>query len=154
MKKTTLSLVVKDKKVLLAMKKRGFGQGRWNGSGGKFDEQKGDKSILDTAIRETKEEIGIELKAPTQVGVFRFKFPHKPEWDQEVAVFLAKDFHGEIKESEEMLPQWFGLKEIPYDQMWDDDKHWLPHILAGRKLDADFTFKEGDKIEKFKIKFV
>ena len=42
------------------MKKRGFGVGRWNGTGGKFDAGK-DKNILGAAIRETKEEIGVDL---------------------------------------------------------------------------------------------
>ena len=35
MKLTTLSYFVQDGQVLLAMKKRGFGMGKWNGPGGK-----------------------------------------------------------------------------------------------------------------------
>ena len=39
------------------MKKKGFGAFKWNEVGGKLDFKKGDKNIIDTAIRETEEEI-------------------------------------------------------------------------------------------------
>jgi 8-oxo-dGTP pyrophosphatase MutT (NUDIX family) len=154
MKQATLCLLVKDNEILLAMKKRGFGVGKWNGVGGKIDYDKGDKNIVDAAIRETKEEIGVLALNPDKVGVLRFKFPHKPEWDQDVHVFLVKNWQGEPEESEEMMPKWFALNEIPYEQMWDDDKLWLPHILDGKKIEADFIFKEGEIIDKHKITLI
>jgi 8-oxo-dGTP pyrophosphatase MutT (NUDIX family) len=154
MKQTTLCLLLKDNKILLAMKKRGFGQGRWNGAGGKFDSERGDKSILDAAIRETKEEIGVEIKNPAKAGFFHFKFAEKPEWNQDVHLFVAKEWEGEPQESEEMLPKWFALSEIPYKDMWPDDTLWLPHILEGKKLEANFTFGESDKILDYNIKVV
>jgi 8-oxo-dGTP pyrophosphatase MutT (NUDIX family) len=154
MKQTNLCLLVKDDKILLAMKKRGFGVGKWNGTGGKLDMAKGDKSILDAAIRETKEEIGVEIKNPGKVGIFHFHFPYKPEWDQDTHVFLYNEWVGSPEESEEMTPKWFALNEIPYEQMWDDDKLWLPRILKGEKLEGDFIFEEGEKLLKHDIKVV
>jgi 8-oxo-dGTP pyrophosphatase MutT (NUDIX family) len=154
MKQTTLCLLIKEDKILLAMKKRGFGQGRWNGAGGKFDAEKGDKTILDAAIRETEEEIGVKIKKPEQVALFHFTFPHKPEWDQDVSLFLAKDWQGEPQESEEMKPAWFAFSDIPYDNMWPDDTYWMPHILQGKKVEADFSFGEGDKLLDHKIKVI
>jgi len=135
------------------MKKRSFGVGKWNGVGGKVDKEK-DKSILDAAIRETKEEIGVDLVNPEKVAVMRFRFPYKEEWNQDVHVFLAEKWIGEPEESEEMAPKWFKVPEIPYDKMWDDDKYWLHHILAGEKLEADFVFKEGEIIAGHEIKIV
>jgi len=151
MKQATLCLLVKDNQILLAMKKRGFGIGKWNGVGGKVEDG---EEIVDAVIRETKEEIGVDIKNPAQVGILNFYFPYKPEWDQEVHLFLAKDWQGNPKESEEMAPKWFLLNEIPYDKMWDDDKLWLPHILKGEKVQADFIFKQGEIIEKNNIKVV
>ncbi len=45
----TLVYILKDDQILLGMKKRGFGVGKWNGFGGKV--KLGEESILDGAIR-------------------------------------------------------------------------------------------------------
>jgi len=50
-----------------------------------------------------------------------------------------------------MKPQWFKTEIIPYDEMWDDDKYWLPDILQGKKLKAKFFFDEQDKVIGHKI---
>jgi hypothetical protein len=69
-------------------------------------------------------------------------------------VFLAKKWEGEPIESEEMMPRWFKEKEIPFNEMWDDDKFWLPQILRGKKLKAEFVFKKGEKISGKTIEFI
>ena len=150
----TLCILIKDKEVLLAMKKKGFGQGKWNGVGGKFDTEKGDKDIIDTAVRETKEEIGVDVKNLEKMAVLSFYFPYKKEWNQDVHVFLVKEWQGEPSESEEMFPKWFKADKVPFNEMWDDDKLWLPHVLEGRKIKADFTFKQGEIIDKHDIKII
>lgn len=152
MNQTTLCLLIKGDNILLGMKKRRFGAGKWNGFGGKIDKEKGDKNIMDSLFRELKEEAGVSIKNPEQVGLMRFRFPYKSEWDQDVYLFLVKDWDGEPSESEEMLPKWFKFSEIPYKSMWDDDKHWLPLILANKKIEADFIFKEGEIIDKYNIR--
>ncbi len=158
MRQATLCLLIKEnqpeKEILLAMKKRGFGAGKWNGVGGKFEPEKGDKNIVDTLLREVKEEIGVKLKEFKKVGFLRFYFPYKEEWNQDVHIFLAKSWEGEPKESEEMKPKWFRTTEIPFEEMWDDDKLWLPKVLEGKKLRANFVFREGEKITKHDIKIV
>jgi len=153
MMQTTLCLLVREGEILLAMKKRGFGVGKWNGVGGKPD--KGDKNILETAIRETEEEIGVKTNNLEKVAVLTFYFPNKKEWDQDVHVYLAKDWNGEPTESEEMLPKWFKVNNLPFNDMWDDDKIWLPKILEGKKLKAEFTFdQEGKKIASHNVETV
>lgn len=158
MQQTTLCFLVRnnqtDKEVLLAMKKRGFGVGKWNGVGGKIDPEKGDKDLLDTVIRETEEEVGVKVKELEKVAILSFYFPYKKEWNQNVYVFLAKNWQGEPVESEEMLPKWFKIDKLPFDEMWDDDKYWLLKVLNGKKLKADFTFKKEEIITKQDIKFV
>lgn len=153
MKDATLCLLLKGDQILLAMKKRGFGVGKWNGVGGKIDSEK-DKSVMDATIRETREEIGVVPQNLEKVALLRFRFPYKEDWNQNVHVFLTNNWQGEPQESEEMKPQWFPLNEIPYSEMWDDDKIWLPHVLAGKKLEADFIFKEGETIDNHILFFV
>ena len=93
----------KDKEILLAIKKRGFGVGKWNGVGGKIDFEKGDKNVIDAAIRETEEEIGVQVKELEKVAILNFTFPYNRAWDQTVHVFLAQNWEKEPVESEEMV---------------------------------------------------
>ncbi len=148
MKQATLLFLLKENQILLAMKKRGFGQGRWNGAGGKPNP---DENIFDTAIRETQEEINIIPKDISQVATLNFYFQNKPEWDQQVLVFITHNWKGEPIESEEMKPQWFDLDKIPYDSMWPDDIFWLPQVLSGKKIQAKFTFGENDVVLNQKV---
>lgn len=153
MRKTSLCVIYKDDKILLAMKKKGFGAGKWNGPGGKFKEE--DRNILNTAIRETKEEIGIEPSNIEKIGVISFYFPHNKDWDQDVHLFFVKDWKGKLKESEEMLPKWFDMDNIPFNEMWDDDKYWLLDVLKGKKIKkASFIFAEDGKVQKHNIEFI
>jgi len=107
----TLSLILKDNKILLGMKKRGFGQGRWNGFGGKVIEG---ETIEEAAKRELKEEVGILAKKLERRGILRFTFDNSPNELLEVHVFLVSEFEGKPLESEEMKPQWFKISEIPF----------------------------------------
>ncbi|MGC8478311.1 MAG: 8-oxo-dGTP diphosphatase [Candidatus Micrarchaeia archaeon] len=145
LRKVTLMYLIKEreKKVLLAMKKRGFGAGRLNGVGGKQEKQ---ESIEETACREAKEEIGITPLKYEKAGAIRFYFdgPQSDEFNQEVTVFVAKKWRGEPKESEEMKPKWFKMDRLPYDKMWQDDKYWLEKVLNGKKIDAAFLFGGKD----------
>lgn len=145
MKPTTLCLLLKNNQILLAMKKRGFGAGKWNGVGGKVLEG---ESIELAAIREMKEEIGVDSDVADleNVGSIKFYFSDNPEFDQHMHVFTLQNWQGEPSETEEMKPQWFGFSEIPYATMWIDDKFWLPKVLNGKKIDASFYFREGGKI--------
>jgi 8-oxo-dGTP pyrophosphatase MutT (NUDIX family) len=161
MKQSTLCLLIKEngreKELLLAMKKRGFGVNRWNGVGGKFNPEQGDKTIEDAAIRETEEELGVKPKEMEKVAVFNFYYPYLFEEDKknwQVHIFFVKDWQGEPVETEEMAPRWFKESEIPFNEMWPDDSIWLPKVLAGKKLMGDFFFKEGDLIAKHDIKTV
>lgn len=154
MQSTTLCLLVKENKLLLAMKKRGFGKGKINGIGGKVQDG---ESVEVAAARETREEIGVIVDPAKMenVGNVEFYFKDKPEWNQHMHIFLVKDWAGEPKESEEMAPKWYLKNEIPFDAMWADDEHWLPMVLAGKKVEGRFDFiNEGSHIDGFDIREV
>lgn len=146
-RKATLLFLIRNDEILLAMKKRGFGKDRWNGVGGKPE---GDESIEQTAIRECQEEIGVTPQKISEVATINFNFPkEKSDWSQQVLVYLCNDWQGKPTETDEMRPQWFNTSSIPYDEMWEDDKYWLPRVLAGEYVNASFQFTvEAKMIEQ------
>jgi len=144
MKDMTLVLPVRDGKILLGMKKRGFGAGKVNGFGGKLEEG---ESIVEAAVRELAEEVGLEATTDglNKMAELTFLFPHAEEdWDQVVHVFLVEEWNGEPVESEEMGFEWHDLDKIPFERMWDDDKYWLHDVLKGRKVRGKFSFGEDN----------
>lgn len=151
LKKVTLCFLIKENKILLAMKKRGFGKDKWNGYGGKNQEN---EKIRKTAKRETLEEIGAKIIKMEKMAVLIFKFTNNPEWNQKCFVYRAIEWIGKPKESEEMKPKWFDFEKIPYEKMWSDDKIWLPKILENKKVRAKFWFNENGEIVKHRIKTI
>lgn len=147
----TLCLPLKEDQVLLAMKKRGFGEGKWNGAGGHIEEG---ESSEEGAIRETEEEYSITPKSLKLVATLNFKFLDKPEWDRVVDVYITRKWSGEVSETEEMRPQWFKINEIPLSEMWEADTHWLPLVLANKILLADFDYTADQKLQAFNIREV
>ena len=138
-------------KVLLGMKKRGFGAGRWNGFGGKVEQG---ETIESAAKRELKEEVGINAEIIEKVGLIDFEFQGNPEI-LEVHIFKANNFLGSPIESDEMKPEWFNVNEIPFSQMWPDDTYWMPLFLAGKKFKGKFLFGKDDIVlekELFEVK--
>ncbi len=138
----TLCIIHEHPRVLLGMKKRGFGQGRWNGFGGKVDEN---ETIEEAAKRELSEEAGITVEDVEKMGVIDFEFQGNPEV-LEVHIFRAQEFEGVPTESEEMKPQWFFIDEIPFAHMWKDDVFWFPYFLKGKKCTGRFLFDEKENI--------
>lgn len=139
---------MKDEKILLGMKKRGFGMGRWNGFGGKVEEG---ETIEEAAKRETEEECGLQITTMEKVGIHEFEFVNKPGDILEVHVFRGDTWNGKPRETEEMRPQWFTTDAIPYDEMWPDDIHWIPVFLTGKKFRTKFLFGESDAVLENKV---
>lgn len=156
MKKSTLVFLIKRKngeidEILLAIKKRGFGLSKYNGVGGKVEMN---ENINIAAIREIKEEIGVNVNVHDlkDIGLLEFYYEDKEEWNQEVNIFLVENWEGEISESDEMLPKWFAIDQIPYDLMWKDDSIWLPIVLKGSKVNGYFKFNKDGEIYDFNLK--
>jgi 8-oxo-dGTP diphosphatase len=155
MQKATLVFLVREgppREVLLGLKRVGFGAGKYTGLGGKVE---AGETVEQAAARELEEETGVKVltEALRPVGSLAFLFPARPAWSQMVTVFLVERWAGEPVESAEMNPVWFGVDELPFEQMWEDGAHWLPRVLAGERIAAWFTFGEdNESIEEVEMR--
>ncbi|MHA2394320.1 MAG: 8-oxo-dGTP diphosphatase [Promethearchaeota archaeon] len=128
----TLCQIIKDDKLLLQKKSQGlFGAEKWNGVGGKL---KSNETPKDGIRREVYEETGLILLDVRYHGVLNFYFGSRDQLDWVVHVFSTRNFKGNIRSSKEGILKWFEIKDIPYDQMWLDDRYWLPLLLANRNF--------------------
>jgi 8-oxo-dGTP diphosphatase len=138
--RASLCFIVREEKILLIHKKRGFGAGKINGPGGKIDPG---ETPLESALRETFEELVIKPLGAEQHGELHFQF--HDGYSLHCTVFLAHDFIGEPRETDEAVPLWTPLDAIPYDQMWADDRHWLPLLIRGLHFSGWFEF-DGEEL--------
>lgn len=132
--------------VLLIHKKRGLGRGLYNAPGGRVE---GDETILECAVRETREEVHVTPRELEESGELRFQFADGHTLH--VHVYVARHHEGEPRETEEAIPEWTPVDAIPYDEMWEDDKHWIPHMLEGRRFDGRFVF-DGDEMVDMELR--
>lgn len=132
--------------VLLQYKRRGFGQGKWNGPGGK---SKPGESSEESARRELKEETGAEVGDLEKRGELEFVFNNREEWNQITHIYVTEKFKGEIKASDEGELKWFKIEELPFKEMWDDDIYWLKDALSGKFVKMRFYFGQNGKLQKY-----
>jgi mutator protein MutT len=147
----TICEITHDGKLLLQRKAAGrFGEGKWNGPGGKVDPG---ETSMEGVIREVREETGLTIHDPELLGNIDFYFGEKPRPDWTTYVYRVTSFTGRLKPNEEGEVRWFRIEDIPYEQMWADDIHWLPHLLEGKRVSGTFWFDEkGDNLVRHELK--
>lgn len=136
----TLVFVVQRGRMLLIRKKRGLGAGKINGPGGRFEPG---ETARRCALREVREELCIHPLGLEPAGENRFQFVDG--YSIHVHVFRASGYEGRPQETEEALPLWFDVEEIPYHEMWEDDRLWVPRVLDGTWFSGRFLF-DGDRM--------
>lgn len=145
----TLLFVIVEDEILLIRKKRGLGAGKINGPGGRIE--KGE-TPMECAIRETEEELCI---TPLDVEARGQLFFHASDAIPHIHgyIFTASGFEGEPSETDEAIPLWTSLSDIPYHEMWEDDRLWLPEVIAGKSVNGWFTFT-GETLLDHKIEIL
>lgn len=153
----TVVYLVKSDAICLAVKKESIHVGKkklkkskriLNGYGGKRED--GDVSARDTAIRELKQESGVDASPHNLIPAGRVRFFWHGNTlkspDMDVYFFFLGTWSGKPKETSEMgKPTFFKLDEIPYGEMMPADRVFLPKMLANEKVLADVYF--GDEYE-------
>jgi 8-oxo-dGTP diphosphatase len=140
--RATLLFVIRGDRVLLIHKKRGIGAGKINGPGGKIDPG---ETAMECAVRETLEELLITATGVAEAGRLRFEFADGTRIDCDV--FTATGYEGEPTETDEAIPLWFALDEVPYERMWPDDELWFPLMFAGQRFDGRCVFDDDTLLD-------
>lgn len=134
----TLVFVVDGPRLLLIRKKRGLGAGKINAPGGRCEPG---ESFEACAVREVEEELGITPLDVVYAGENRFQFVDG--YSIHAKVYRASRWTGMPVETPEAVPLWVAVDAIPWAEMWEDDRLWIPHLLAGRRFAGRYVF-DGD----------
>jgi 8-oxo-dGTP diphosphatase len=141
----TLVFVFRGDELLLINKKTGLGKGKINAPGGKVDPGESPEAA---AVRECREELHIEVSKLEYCGEHRFQFVDG--YSIHVWVYRTRHFEGEPMETHEAEPRWTPIGEIPFDEMWEDDRYWLPMMVRGERFQTRWIF-DGDRMVDYAI---
>jgi ADP-ribose pyrophosphatase YjhB (NUDIX family) len=112
-KEYTLLFIIKDEKILLGLKKIGFGKGFYNGFGG---ETKKNESMEETTKKEIFLQSGIEVEKMEKRAVIFFDLEGLG-FIIVTHIFVSNECSGEIVDSDDMEINWFDLSSIP-NKIW------------------------------------
>jgi 8-oxo-dGTP diphosphatase len=121
--------------------------GKWNGLGGKFEPG---ETPEECAIREVREESGLEIINPSLHGLVMFPGFKGNDWY--VFVFTAAEFTGELIPSPEGDLKWISDGELESLSLWPSDKYFFSWMRDGKFFSAKFVY-EGDEMKKYEVAF-
>jgi len=140
MKLATLCYLRKNNQTLMlhrVKKENDMHEGKWNGLGGKLEPG---ESPEECAIREVREESGLDVRNPQLKGVLTFPAFSKNE-DWYVFLFVITEFSGTLIDSEEGNLEWIDddkLFELP---LWEGDTIFLKWLDKKPFFSAKFIYK-------------
>ena len=131
----TLMFVRMDGMVLLIRKLMGMGAGLINAPGGRVDPG---ETPEQGAVREAQEELHVTPIGVQKAGELAFQFIDG--YSLRCHVYTASSYEGVPTETREAIPLWVDERDMPYSQMWADDRLWYPLVLEGRRFSGRFLF--------------
>lgn len=151
MEAATLCYPIVDGDLLLIRKQRGLGEGNVIGPGGKIEDG---ETPREAARREVREELRVDPTGLAKCGEFAFHFRDADPDDDSmfVHVFTADGIDGEPSATEEAVPEWHPVTDLPYDEMWVDDRIWIPHMLDGETFVGEFVLADdGESLLEYEV---
>ena len=148
MKNTTLCYIENNGKYLLihrGNKKNDGSQGKYMGVGGHFEEK---ESPYDCAIREVKEETGLDI-IPKYRAIVTF-ISDKYETEQ-MHLFTATEFSGSLIKTDEGELHWIDKKEVPLLNMWNGDLVFLKMLESENEFFSLKLMYHGEELYEYYI---
>ena len=144
MKETTLCYVQKDNDYLMLhriKKEEDVNEGKWIGIGGRIEDGETPEQCL---VREAQEETGLLLTSYQYRGIVHFR--SEDYEDEDMHLFTADAFEGELTECNEGVLKWIDRDKIYDLPMWEGDKLFLGLIRSNAKFfDLVLQYK-GEKL--------
>lgn len=146
MKLGTLVYLKQNGKTLMlhrVKKEQDFHEGKWNGLGGKLDPG---ETPEECAIREVKEESGLDLKALKLRGIITFPlFDQVDDWY--VYLFTSTEFSGDLIDSPEGDLEWIDNDKLLDLNLWEGDYIFLKWIEQERFFSGKFVYEEKQLVD-------
>lgn len=136
----TLCYIRNSGEILLQRRPRGkLGAARLNGPGGKLAPG---ESPLEAVTREILEETGLHIDPPLPHGGLDFVFGAPEAFRLRVHIFSTHGFSGALRPTEGEL-EWHDEQNLPFEEMWPDNRYWVPFVLDGGIVGGACVFDEG-----------
>lgn len=146
MRLATLCYVRRDGKTLMIhrIKKAGdMHAGKWNGLGGKLEPG---ETPEECAMREIREESGLEVTGLHLKGFLTFpQFSQGEDWY--AFVFVATGSSGQLIDSPEGVLQWVDDDRLLELNLWEGDRIFLPWLDGADFFSGKFVYQGGRLVE-------
>jgi len=141
-KLATLCYVRKGEKTLMLhrnKKENDMHEGKWNGLGGKVEAGESPEAC---AIREIREESGLEVVDPILRGFITFpQFDGENDWY--VFVYRFDGAQGELIDSPEGDLKWVSAQEMKNIPLWEGDRIFMDWLDETGIFSAVFNYRSG-----------
>lgn len=138
----TICHVMRGRRLLLKKANRGISVGKWNAPGGKSEPGEAPEEC---ARREVLEETGLRVSDLFHHGELTFLMDGGKTFHTKAHLFSTSKVSGSARSSDEGAVKWFPLDELPFDEMWEDDRFWIPLMLRGIRFNATFTYDVANR---------
>lgn len=142
--------LVSGDEVVLGMKKRGFGEGHLMPVGGKIGPGETSEKCV---VREVAEELRVTLVNPVKVGTIDFYYSPESKIPSQSVDFYVAEFSGDPVETDEMAPERFNKKNIPYERMLPTNGMFVPIMLRGGTVNGFIVFDGQMKRNEFGLNY-